>query len=104
MSTASEFHAVSLKPEDVEKLCKLARLEIDAAELPDLTSKLSDIVQLVNELQAQDTDAVTPMAHPLDRPQRLRKDAVTESDAHTSYQANAALVERGLYLVPKVIE
>jgi aspartyl-tRNA(Asn)/glutamyl-tRNA(Gln) amidotransferase subunit C len=44
------------------------------------------------------------MAHPLDRPQRLRADAVTDTDAHELYQRNARAVERGLYLVPKVIE
>ena len=44
------------------------------------------------------------MAHPLDRPQRLRDDCVTEPDRHALYQRNAALVERDLYLVPKVIE
>jgi aspartyl-tRNA(Asn)/glutamyl-tRNA(Gln) amidotransferase subunit C len=47
---------------------------------------------------------VVPMAHPLDRTQRLRPDEVTESDQHALFQENAAAVEGGLYLVPKVIE
>ena len=47
---------------------------------------------------------MTPIAHPLDRPQRLRDDVVTESDRHGLYQKNAPAVERDLYLVPKVIE
>ena len=34
----------------------------------------------------------------------LRKDEVTESDEHEHHQKNAPLVERDLYLVPKVIE
>ena len=104
MCTTSEFRAVSLTPEDVRKLCTLARLEIGADELDELSAKLSDIVRMVGELEAQDTDGVLPMAHPLDRPQRLRPDAVTESDHRDHYQENAPLVERGLYLVPKVIE
>jgi len=45
-----------------------------------------------------------PMAHPLDRAQRVRDDRVTETDRHDLYQRNAPLVERDLYLVPKVIE
>jgi len=95
---------VSLTPEDVQKLCSLARLEIGAEEIDDLSAKLSDIVRLAGELQAQDTAGVTPMAHPLDRPQRLRPDAVTETNARELLQANAPLVEQGLYLVPKVLE
>ena len=104
MSTASEFRAVSLTPEDVQKLCALARLEIGPEDIGDLSDKLSDIMRLVGELQARDTEGVDPMAHPLERPQRLRPDAVTETDARDVYQANAPLVEQGLYLVPKVIE
>jgi aspartyl-tRNA(Asn)/glutamyl-tRNA(Gln) amidotransferase subunit C len=36
--------------------------------------------------------------------QPLREDCVTESDNRDRYQGNAAAVEAGLYLVPKVIE
>jgi aspartyl-tRNA(Asn)/glutamyl-tRNA(Gln) amidotransferase subunit C len=44
------------------------------------------------------------MAHPLDAVQRLREDVVTEGDQRAAFQAVAPQVERGLYLVPKVIE
>lgn len=95
---------MSLNREDIEKLCFLARLEVTIDEMPDVESKLSDIVKLIDQLQAVDTASVTPMAHPLDREQRLRVDRVTESDEHEQIQLNAPLVERALYLVPKVIE
>jgi len=95
---------VSLNREDVEKLCLLARLEITTEEIADVQAKLSDIVKLVDQLQAVETSGVTPMAHPLDRVQRLRPDEVTETDEHERFQDNAPLVERALYLVPKVIE
>jgi len=95
---------VPLQAEAIRKLCELARLEVTEAEMADFTAKLSKIVALVDELQAVDTSAVAPQAHPLARPQRLRPDVVTESDAHELYQRNAAEVEAGLYLVPKVIE
>lgn len=93
-----------LSADDIHRLCRLARLEITAAEIPDVSAKLSSIVAMVDELQAVPTAGVSPMAHPLDRPQRLREDRVTEADHHEAYQRNAPLVERGLYLVPKVIE
>lgn len=93
-----------LTPEDIRRLCGLARVEITPAEIADVSAKLSSIVAMVDELQAVDTKGVVPMAHPLDRPQRLREDRVTETDRHELYQRNAPLVERDLYLVPKVIE
>ena len=93
-----------LQPDDIERLCRLARLEITPAEIPDVSAKLSSIMAMVDELKACDTTGVAPMAHPLERPQRLRPDVVTEVDQHELYQRNAPLVERDLYLVPKVIE
>ena len=95
---------MSLAEQDIDKLCELARLEIDADEIGDVAKKLSDIVDMVSQLSAVPTDGVEPMAHPLDRPQRLRDDVVTETDRRELYQRNAPAVERGLYLVPKVIE
>jgi aspartyl-tRNA(Asn)/glutamyl-tRNA(Gln) amidotransferase subunit C len=95
---------MSLGPEDIAKLCELARLEIAADDIADVSAKLSDIVAMADQLKAVDTEGVPPMAHPLDRPQRLREDAVTETDRHELYQRNAPAVERDLYLVPKVIE
>ena len=91
-------------PEDIAKLCRLARLEISATETDDVAAKLTSIVGLVDELKAVDTAGVAPMAHPLERPQRLRPDVVREADRHELYQRNAPRVERDLYLVPKVIE
>jgi aspartyl-tRNA(Asn)/glutamyl-tRNA(Gln) amidotransferase subunit C len=93
-----------LDGKDIEKLAELSRLEIPAAESADVLAKLSAVVGLVNELQAVDTAGVQPMAHPLEQTQRLRADVVTEQDRHELYQRNAPLVERDLYLVPKVIE
>jgi aspartyl-tRNA(Asn)/glutamyl-tRNA(Gln) amidotransferase subunit C len=93
-----------LSPDDIYKLGMLARLEITPSEIDDVVAKLTDIVAMVDQLQATDTTDVVPMAHPLDRSQRLREDLVTEEDHRALYQQNASAVERGLYLVPKVIE
>lgn len=95
---------MSLTNEDLHTLTLLARLEITDGEIPDVLAKLTDIVAMVDQLKAADTAEVLPMAHPLDRQQRLRADVVTETDLHRRYQRNAGMVERGLYLVPKVIE
>ena len=95
---------MSFAKQDIDKLCDLARLEIGADESADLAAKLTNIVEMVGQLAAVPTDGVEPMAHPLDRPQRLREDVVTETDMRELYQRNAPAVERGLYLVPKVIE
>ena len=62
------------------------------------------MLNLVDQLQAADTEGVAPMAHPLDATQRLRADEVTEPNQRESFQAIAPASEAGLYLVPKVID
>lgn len=95
---------MKVDPAHIDRLCELARLEIEPGQLEDMSAKLGDIVAMVGQLSAADTENVTPMAHPMDMAQRLRPDEVTEADDHERLQRNAARVERDLYLVPKVIE
>jgi aspartyl-tRNA(Asn)/glutamyl-tRNA(Gln) amidotransferase subunit C len=96
---------MSLTRQDVEKIAHLARLSITEQEMPVYVTSLSSIVNFVDELSRVQTATVEPMAHPLvGQRQRLRPDAVSESDNHEKYQANAPSVEAGLYVVPRVIE
>lgn len=95
---------MALERSDVEKIAHLARLQIRDEEIPGYTRTLSDILGLVDQLQAVDTRSVEPLAHPLDAVQRLRADDVTEPDQREQLQAIAPAVENGLFLVPKVIE
>ena len=96
---------MSLTRKDVENIAHLARLAITEAEMPEYVDRLSKILNMVEQLNAVDTSSVEPMAHPLKgQVQRLRADEVLDRDQHEKYQRNAARVEAGLYLVPKVIE
>ena len=95
---------MSLSRDDVEKIAHLARLAISEEDIPDYASDLSNILGLVDQMEAVDTDAVSPMAHPLDMAQRLRPDVVSEIDQRDKFQQNSPSVENGLFLVPKVLE
>lgn len=95
---------MSIDSSKVESVAMLARLKIEAGELPDYVNSLSSILDLVDKMQAVDTSGVEPLANPLDAAQRLRVDAVTEVDQRDQLQQNAPKAEQGLFLVPKVIE
>ena len=95
---------MSLDAAEVAKIAHLARLAIDEKDVKEYTRNLSNILELVEQMSAVDTDGVEPMAHPLELPQRFRDDVVTETDQRERYQQYAPKVERGLFLVPKVIE
>jgi aspartyl-tRNA(Asn)/glutamyl-tRNA(Gln) amidotransferase subunit C len=93
-----------VEPQDILKIAKLARLEINQETLEQTAHSISEVLTLVDQLQSAVTDNVKPMAHPLDATQILRKDVVTEANHRDEFQAIAPAVENGLYLVPKVIE
>ena len=95
---------MALTLDDVARLAHLARIEIDASDAREVHAKLESIFGLLNELQAIDTRGIEPMAHAQDIALPLRNDVVTETDHHAEYQKGAPATERGLYLVPKVIE
>ncbi len=99
---------MSLSLDEVRRIARLARLSVDEAEAGAVAGRLNDVLALIGQIQALDTAATEPMAHPLDAQlslrQRLRPDAATEPDRRADYQAVAPAVEQGLYLVPRVIE
>ena len=95
---------MSISPEEVLKIANLARLKISQDEVEQYAVELSNIVTLVEQMNKIDTQNVEPMAHPLDVTQRLRKDEVTEINQREKFQSVAPNAEKGLYLVPKVIE
>ncbi|MDH3607945.1 MAG: Asp-tRNA(Asn)/Glu-tRNA(Gln) amidotransferase subunit GatC [Gammaproteobacteria bacterium] len=93
-----------ITPEEVLKIANLARLQIKQDEVEQYAIDLSSIINLVEQMNAVDTKGIQPMAHPLDATQRLREDKVTEKNQRDKFQAVAPSAEKGLYLVPKVIE
>ncbi|MEK8019154.1 MAG: Asp-tRNA(Asn)/Glu-tRNA(Gln) amidotransferase subunit GatC [Candidatus Parabeggiatoa sp.] len=89
---------------DVEKIAHLARISLSEQDIPLYTHHLSNILDLVEQMNCIDTTGITPMAHPLDAVARLRPDCVKETNQRDHFQSIAPQVEAGLYLVPKVIE
>lgn len=95
---------MSLTADQVRNVARLARLGVDETQMEAYADELSRIVDVFARLEAADTDAVAPMAHPLDLSARLRPDAVTQTNQRDAFQAVAPATADGVYLVPKVIE
>ena len=95
---------MSLSNADVRKVARLARLAMSETEIESARAQLSGIFNLIAEMQAVDTTGIEPMSHAQDVSQRLREDAVTETNQRGLFQSLAPQTEAGLYLVPQVIE
>jgi len=95
---------MSLSPDQIRQIARLARIALRADEAGAVGERLNRVLALLDQLKAVDTEGIEPMSHALDVVQPLRADAVTERDQRGLFQAGAPAVEGGLYLVPKVIE
>ena len=90
--------------EDVRRVARLSRLALEPKEIKGFQLDLSQILDLAEKLLAIDTSKVEPLAHPGSSSVFLRADLVTETDQREAFQAVAPEVDRGLYLVPRVVE
>ena len=95
---------MAIDASEVQKVAYLARLSIDDHSVEATTGTISKILDLVDQMQAIDTSNVEPLANPLDATQRLRADEVSETNQREQLQSCAPAVEKGLFLVPRVIE
>ena len=95
---------MAIDQDTVLKVAHLARLHVSSEQSTVLASRLSDILNMVDELASADVDQVTPLAHPLDVSQPLRADVVESADLRDRTLALAATSEGSCFLVPRVIE
>ena len=99
---------MALTSQDISRVANLARLELRPDETERILGQLNGFFALVEQMEAVNTDGVEPLAHPAailgDVALRLREDIVSEPNQRAASQISAPAVERGLFLVPKVIE
>jgi len=95
---------MSLQQSEIRTIARLARLTVREEQIPEYQQALGNILGLVEQMQAVNTDGIEPLAHPLEISARLRPDAVSETDQREKFQQIAPETENGFYLVPRVIE
>ncbi|MBI2727842.1 MAG: Asp-tRNA(Asn)/Glu-tRNA(Gln) amidotransferase subunit GatC [Polaromonas sp.] len=99
---------MALTPQEIARVANLARLELRPDETERVLTQLNGFFTLVDQMDAVNTDGVEPLAHPAavlgDVALRLRDDIASEPNQREASQVSAPAVERGLFLVPRVIE
>src|SRR4051794_20649943 len=99
---------MSLSPQDIARIANLARLELQPQEGERMLAQINGFFDIVERMRAVDTTGIEPLPHPLAAIQevalRLRDDEATEDIQREANQRSAPAVERGLFLVPRVIE
>jgi len=95
---------MEITKQEVEKVAKLARLEITPTEKEAFTKQLSQILTHVEKLKQYDTRGIEPTATVLGQVNVFRDDAVKPSLPVEKALANAPECEKDGFSVPKIIE
>ncbi len=99
---------MALNAQDIARIAHLARLHLQPEESQRMLGQINGFFDIVEQMRAVDTRGIEPLAHPVAAIQeialRLRGDLASEPNQREANQRSAPAVERGLFLVPKVIE
>lgn len=93
-----------LNSEDVEKVAKLARIQLSDAENEEYRKSLTQILGYVEMLNELDTESVEPMAHAIDVKNVFRDDVVTPSLSIEEALQNAPQTDGRYFLVPAILD
>ena len=88
---------------EIERVIRLAALEIEPESLPALTAQIDQILEYVSQLESageQDVDDVELLGNIA--PQALRADQARPSELALPPDANAPVFRDGLFVVPKL--
>ena len=95
---------MSVNPEQVRHIAKLARIAMSDGEIEALVPELNNILGWVDQLSQVNTDGVEPLTAVIANTLRLREDVVTDGNVRDAVLANAPNAEHGFFAVPKVID
>ena len=89
---------------DIAHLANLAKVEIDKAAALKLQDEIKSVVKMINKMMEVDTTDTIPLKSPLDSPQRVRPDQISENPNRGLLQRGAPETKDGFFTVPRVLE
>lgn len=89
--------------EEINKLARLARVELTSAEVQHLAPQIERILQFAGQLAELSTENVAPMSTAIDVTNRWREDAVQAGLDRDLALKNAPAHDESTFLVPPVL-
>jgi aspartyl-tRNA(Asn)/glutamyl-tRNA(Gln) amidotransferase subunit C len=88
----------------VKRVAHLARIAVSDVEAERMMGELNGILGFVEQLSEVDVTGIEPMTSVTPMVMRKRVDAVTDGSKADDIVANAPLIDKNFFLVPKVVE
>lgn len=89
---------------DIQKVARLARLELSGEEREEFSKQLNGIIEYVEKINELDTSGVKPADHIVELSNVFREDSVQKSIAPAELEKMAPVFRNGHIVVPKIID
>lgn len=93
----------NITPDDVAKVARLARLDVDEAQVAHFTSQLAKVMDHFRDIDALDLDGVEPMTQPYELVNVMRDDVEAPTLDVDEVLAAAPAAEDRRFRVPPII-
>jgi|LauGreDrversion4_2_1035121.scaffolds.fasta_scaffold782621_2 aspartyl-tRNA(Asn)/glutamyl-tRNA(Gln) amidotransferase subunit C len=94
----------NITSKDIDKIAKLAMIEIDPSNKEILIEKIDNVLQWVKTLDEVDTSQIQPITSLSDHNLMLNEDQVKDGNISQQILKNSKEQIYGYFTVPKVIE
>jgi len=95
---------MSIDESTAAKVASLARIRVEADELPALAADFNRILGFIEQLGEVDIEGVEPMVSVTPMKLKRRADVVTDGGMADKVLSNAPDAREGFFAVPKVVE
>jgi aspartyl-tRNA(Asn)/glutamyl-tRNA(Gln) amidotransferase subunit C len=94
---------MTLSAAEIQRLAKLARLEVPSEQVSEVQSDLSRILALFEQLKQVDTSGVQPLVHAIEVTDVFAPDHVSKSLDVKDVLRNAPVHDESFFKVPPVL-
>lgn len=94
---------MKITPEEVDRVARLARLELTEEKRGLFVRQLHDILSYMDQLAELDTTDVSPMYGPVEHTTVLRADETRKDFARAEVLANAPEDDGSFFIVPRIV-
>jgi len=95
---------MKINENDIQKVAKLARLELNQGEREEFSRQLNDIIEYVEKINELDTSGIKPADHIVELNNVVRADVVQKSIDVAELEKMVPSFRDGHIVVPKIIE
>lgn len=95
---------MSISTQELNHLCKLAKLSPDDQTLTKINSQFTDIINYIDTLSEANTEGVAPLYSPVFHESAVREDKATRRQTPDQILKNAPETDGTYFIVPRIVE